>query len=297
MSKGSPIAPFDNRQRRAILVFFMLCVIASAGVWLFDRYYNLFEPPVSIDYQRLNQIEDSLSQLQAGGLHPNQPVVSYHTFDPNTEDSLGLLQLGFTPRQARQLVNYRNKGGHFRSCDDMRKLYAMTPSLFEAIAPYCQLGQVAGTDKHSQTAYQNSQNAKSAALEPFDINQADSAALDKVALIGPVSIERILRYRQRLGGFLDTSQLREAGLSPEQLTSLKASVFVAADFEPRKLYLNRITETELRQHPYISYKQIRLLLGYRKQHGPYRTLGDVAQSLAFSEADLLRLKPYLSLEY
>ena len=65
-----------------------------------------------------------------------QTVIRLQPFDPNTADSLTLLQVGLRPWQIKNLMNYRKKGGRFRHTDDFRRLYGLTDSAFLALRPY-----------------------------------------------------------------------------------------------------------------------------------------------------------------
>jgi DNA uptake protein ComE-like DNA-binding protein len=101
-----------------------------------------------------------------------------------------------------------------------------------------------------------------------------------------------------LGGFVDTAQYKEVwGLVPEQIVILKTYGIIEADEKPRSIYINRATASELRQHPYLNFKQVRILLNYREQHGPYRTWAELLASKALTESELNKLRPYISLEY
>ncbi|NDF99641.1 MAG: helix-hairpin-helix domain-containing protein, partial [Chitinophagia bacterium] len=43
----------------------------------------------------------------------------------------------------------------------------------------------------------------------MSLNESDSVSLEKLPGIGPVLASRIIRYREKLGGFYHRSQLRE----------------------------------------------------------------------------------------
>ena len=57
-------------------------------------------------------------------------------FDPNTADSSTLVHLGLKPWQAKNMLKYRAKGGRYRKAEDLKKLYGMTDSMYQALTPY-----------------------------------------------------------------------------------------------------------------------------------------------------------------
>ena len=60
-------------------------------------------------------------------------------FNPNTVGLDTLQLLGFTPRQAQSVLNYRDKGGKFRVKRDFAKLYVVDSARYAALAPYIAL--------------------------------------------------------------------------------------------------------------------------------------------------------------
>ena len=57
-------------------------------------------------------------------------------FNPNTISRDSLQLLGFTERQARSIINYREKGGKFRKREDFAKLYVVDSAKYHSLAPY-----------------------------------------------------------------------------------------------------------------------------------------------------------------
>lgn len=91
--------------------------------------------------------------------------------------------------------------------------------------------------------------AKSRPLEPLDLNTLDSTGLVKLPGIGPATAIKIIRYRERLGGYTQISQLTEIEGLPDSLMKW----FIITDTVPiRKVPVNKATLTELRRHPILT---------------------------------------------
>ena len=125
------------------------------------------------------------------------------------------------------------------------------------------------------------------------LNAADSAELLRVPGVGPYFARRIVRYRQRLGGFVSPEQLREIPNLPD---SVQTWFRVTAEKARRPLRLNTATFRELLRHPYLNYEQVKAIVNYRERQGALQTLQELSLSEAFSAADLERLTPYVSFE-
>ena len=125
-----------------------------------------------------------------------------------------------------------------------------------------------------------------------DLNLATAEDLQMVKGIGPAYSERIIKYRNLLGGFADSSQLREVyGLTNETIDKLYG--YFQIQSEVHQLDLNTDSIKHLARHPYISYDLARIIINYRKQHGDILTSEDLSKIKALDEGTFLRLKPYL----
>ena len=147
----------------------------------------------------------------------------------------------------------------------------------------------------------NSLTTKSASLfkptkeEPIrvmDLNTASAKDLQKVRGIGPAYSKRIIRYRNLLGGYSDTTQLREVyGLNGELIKELHKSFTIQSKVLP--LDINSDSIETLAKHPYISFDLARVIIAYRKEHGDIKSASDLGKIKAVDQGTLLRLKPYL----
>ena len=57
-------------------------------------------------------------------------------FNPNTITMDSLVLLGFTPRQAQSVLNYRDKGGVFRRREDFSRLYVVDSAMYHSLKEY-----------------------------------------------------------------------------------------------------------------------------------------------------------------
>lgn len=128
----------------------------------------------------------------------------------------------------------------------------------------------------------------------LDLNRVDSAALEALPRIGGALAGRIVRYRESLGGFVSTDQLREVwGIYPDQIEALLPRFRVAPDGQVR-LCADTASWDALRRHPYIRSEGARAIERYRKHH-PLSSVEDLANSPAIGDSLLRRWRPYLVL--
>ena len=132
--------------------------------------------------------------------------------------------------------------------------------------------------------------AKSRPLEPLDLNSADSTELVKLPGIGPANALKVIRYRERLGGYSDIRQLTEIEGLPDSLMKW----FIITDtVQVSKIQVNKATLTELRRHPYLDFYQARAIVEYRNERGIIKGPEQLSFMEEFTAQDLIKLEPYL----
>lgn len=125
----------------------------------------------------------------------------------------------------------------------------------------------------------------------IDLNAADTTELKKIPGIGSYFAMSIVRYRDRLGGYVSTDQLFEVD---DRLPSdIDSWFFVTDTFHVRKLPVNSATLSELRAHPYMNFYKAREIIEYRRQNGDIRNPPQMSLFEEFSAEDMARLEPYL----
>lgn len=129
-----------------------------------------------------------------------------------------------------------------------------------------------------------------------ELNTADSIQLLALRGIGPAFAHRILAYRNLLGGYIRKEQLLEVyGFDNEKL-GLVAGVVLVDSSLVRKININTAGMPELKKHPYIRYNLARAILSYRKQHGPFGTVGAIRGIDLLNDEVYSKLAPYLTVE-
>ena len=127
-----------------------------------------------------------------------------------------------------------------------------------------------------------------------ELNSADTTTLQLLRGIGPAYARRIVRYRDRVGGFTNTKQLLEVyGFTPELLDYI--SPYLTLDTTNiRKIDINTIELKQLTKHPYIEYYQARDIVNLRNRGMHFRNADDLRAVPSMADSTLERLLPYIS---
>lgn len=318
---------FDKKQRFLMLVM-ILVVQVSCVIIIFTRPrldpWNAEDMEQRKMQKKTNSSYFSRADQDDSGTNPtylahdhrhiiydeqiDRLQVRYTFFDPNTADSTLLLSLGLQDWQVRSIYRYRSRGGVFRKKNDFAKLYGLTVKQYKSLEPYIRISedyrpastlcpQSAKTEMHetsrSSDMAQKSHPHKLNKGETVPLNTADTTLLQTVPGIGSYYARQIVRYRERLGGFVDVNQLKEIeGFPIESIPFMR----INADEMGKicKININTTPLIQLRKHPYINYYQAKAICDYRRLKGTITDLRQLALLPDFDAKSLQQLAPYLT---
>lgn len=129
----------------------------------------------------------------------------------------------------------------------------------------------------------------------IEINHADSIQLEGLPMIGGYLAQRIVRYREALGGYYSLTQLLEIPQFKESTWEMLYPQ-LSCNQEVKKINLNSARLEELIQHPYINFTQAQRIIRYRENHGRYTNWESVRQSQSIPDTTWNKLVYYLALD-
>ena len=130
----------------------------------------------------------------------------------------------------------------------------------------------------------------------IELNAADTFELQRLRGIGPSFAKRIVKYRERLGGYLAKSQLLEVfGMDNEKFNEIKDHLTVNPD-SIRKINLNVVTFKELLSHPYFPFEVTKNIMIYRKEHKKFLNTEELLMIKSINDSIYVKIKPYVKAE-
>ena len=220
--------------------------------------------------------------------YSSKPSGILFEFDPNTIDEAGWKRLGLRDKTIGTIVNFRNKGGKFRTADDIEKIWGLFPDEAARLKPYVRIAATAGPDyKGKYKPYEKP------AIAAVDINTADTSALMALPGIGAKLSARILQFRNKLGGFHSVEQVKETYALPDSVFQ-KIAPYLKLHTRITPININEASIDQLKAHPYIRYHLANAIVQYRTQHGTYQTIEDVKKIMIVDEQIFTKMAPYLT---
>jgi len=266
-----------------VLIILMALVLAAPYV------YQMFRKDNIINFNEFDKAVTLLSKgkkvSSTGNSWANESKVAnakLFTFNPNELSDAGWQELGLSERQIKVIKNYEEKGGRFYTKADVKKMYSITNADYQRLEPYINIPEI----------YHHTE--KAAPGEVIEVNSADSAKLTRIRGIGPAFAMRIIRYRERVGGFYNKEQLKEVfGIDEAKYTEIQGGITVD-NKHITKMNVNAASLNELRRFPYLSFKQANAILEYHNQHGDYASIDDMKNIAILDDGILRKIEPYLT---
>ena len=250
---------------------------------LFYQFSYLLKTETKTDFSDFEKI---LSELDYANEAPQlKEKNSLFKFNPNTLNDDGWLALGLSEGKLKVLRNYQKSGGYFKQKEDLQRCYAFGDAFYNTIKEYVSIPEI--------------HELESKILQPItlpqiiELNQADSLSLISIKGIGPFYAKQILKYRSELGGFYSYNQFSEIwGLEKLDVEKFKLQTLIDTLYIS-KINVNTIELEQLKIHPYLNYKQAKMIVNYRIQHGDFRQVKDIQKIRPISPEIFRKIAPYL----
>lgn len=259
-------------------------------------------PSEETEYQNFNQNED-VSSYQfdiSKGNYGNTPKGILFNFDPNTLDGDGWQKLGVRDKTIKTIQNFINKGGSFKKSEDLKKIYGLKLNEYERLAPFIKIETYTSkppalVSERPTTEYSASKNFKPN-YSIIEINNADTSLFISLPGIGSKLANRIINFRDKLGGFYSIEQVGETYALPDSTFQKIKQYLKLENTLVKKININTATVDELKAHPYIKYSLANPIIAYRNEHGPYSKVEDIKKIMVVTDEIYKKIFPYLTIQ-
>jgi len=295
--KENDVLYFSRKEKNGILLILLLNLVIY--FWP-DAYDYFFHQPAAIQIENLpvtiENEESHKSQFTSESNFDKKKLISeqnntiqYFEFDPNTCSKEQWMQLGIKQKTAETILKYVSKGGKFKVPEDLKKIWGLSEKQVSSLMPFVKIKSAATNENINN---QHKDFIPPVSRKIIELNTADSASLESLPGIGPALSGRIIKYRNKLGGFYNTDQLKEVwGLQDSVFQKIRDRVSLSGNVE--KININTADFSVLKSHPYIGYKLANVIINYRKQHGIFNSLDDIQKIIGIDEKTFNQLSHYL----
>jgi len=238
------------------------------------------------------EVQSLIAQIDSLKTHKID-VFKKYTLNPNfITDEKGYL-LGMSVSEIDRLHQYRNKNKWLNTNIDFQRITGVSDSLMIVLKPLF---------KFPSKSLQKFQKKKSTSIKRTEIkmrsiNTATAIELKKIYGIGEKLSQRIVKYRNRLGGYSKIDQLDEVyGLKDKALHNLKQSYIVFSQPEIKKIDINTASFKDVLSIVYLDYETTKLIFKYKNSVGEVYDLKELKKIQGFPIDKFDRIALYLQTE-
>ncbi len=295
----NPRLPFQLRKRQLIsLSIFGILIIL--GQFAFS-YYKKHQPK---ETPQITFITES------------KPDIILTEFDPNDLDASQWKNLGFTEKQVKTILKYKEVvGGNFKSKEQFKKCFAISAEKYNQLKDYILLPDSNSDFKNNPSFYKPYEKKRLTIRGKFNPDHYSQKDWENLGF-SEKQAAAILKYKNYLGGsFISKEKLREcfmindeqfAQLSPYLILAEKTPENFVPKFEKKKekevVKINHFFDPNtLNQEEWqalgFSEKQAISILKYRDKvlKGSFKSLDDIQKCFMISPEKFEEMKPWIQL--
>lgn len=287
-----------NKQEKSGVFFLLLIIVVLQVVFYLVKYTShTREPSLTID--RETQI--TLDSLKLASLQKDS--TRFFPFNPNYISDYKGYALGMSPEQIDRLHAYRKGNSFVNSAEEFQEVTKVSDSLLKSISPYFKFPEWVkknnlkkkGSLAPHPMATKNGVFNKGKPADIKDLNSVTTEELKSIYGIGEKLSQRIVKFRNRLGGFLVNEQLYDVyGLEPDVVERALERYQVVKKPVIEKININTASAKKLSNLVYIQKNVANDIIDYRNAKGSINSIDELINIENFPIEKIDRIKLYLA---
>lgn len=246
-----------------------------------------------------NVLQREIDSLKSSAIE--KKVNRIYPFNPNFITDYKGYTLGMSIEEIDRLHTFRSEDKFVNSVEEFQRVTGVSDSLLNRISvnfKFPEWTQKSSTSKTGKTKFQNSIiEGGNSNLLIKDLNSATAEELKTIYGIGEKLSGRIIKFRDRLGGFLVDSQLYDVyGLEPEVAERALKHFRVIEMPEIEKINLNLASVQEISKLVYLQRSVAQGIVDYRNLNGSINSFDELSKIENFPIDKIDNIALYLSLK-
>ncbi|MBU3027296.1 helix-hairpin-helix domain-containing protein [Zobellia galactanivorans] len=285
---------FNKQERSGI--FYLLFIIIALQIGFFILRSVTAESGDS-SFWLDSRLQSEIDSLKVRSQQKDS--VKIYPFNPNYITDYKGYTLGMSIDEIDRLHRFRKAGKFVNSVEGFQKVTGVSDSLLRAISPYFKFPDWVRKKERVQKGVTVSgipEREYGANLGIRDLNEVTAQELQEVNGIGETLSARIVKFRNRLGGFLVNEQLYDVyGLKPEVVERTLERFQVLKKPVVEKININTASAKSLSKLVYIQKEVAESIVNYRNVNGNLVSFDELSKIENFPIEKIDRIKLYLAL--
>lgn len=281
--------PISKRNRRGLFLLLLLGILVAYMPRILIGYAG--EEELEISFEETVRLEEEIKEHQAikkvkkKKIREEKFLTPKKAFNPNDYSKKDWMKLGLSEKQAAVVCRFSQRG--LSSNEDLENIFVLPKELFNKIKDSTFYPEL----KQEKPVFEKK------VIESVELNSVTREALIDLPGIGAFYADKIISYRENLGGYVSIEQLREIWKFEEYVHLEHLEQFLTVDSRIiERLDLNNSTFEQLKNHPYISYSVANSIVKMRKAHGDYYDLEELLESKLIDRELFEKIRTYLKVE-
>lgn len=278
------------RFRNGIFLLSIILLLTILG------YYFYPEPKLSkSSFVELTEFQHQIDSLK-GVTENNEKNYRVSTFNPNFISDYKGYVLGLSAKELDRLHDYRSKNKWINSVADFKKVTQVSDSLLVIISPLFRFPEWVKNNKSTSKSYSKKKYPIKSYAQKKDLNIATVKELQEEVNVPDFIANRIIKYRTKIGGFVNDIQLKDiSGLYDHQRNKILSLFTVKTPKTVKKLNINIVSVKELMNVPYFDFETALDIIEYIENNGDISDFNELEKIEGFSLEKIDRIKLYLTL--
>ena len=150
------------------------------------------------------------------------------------------------------------------------------------------------TSKYKKnTPFEKQEKKPQYAIIKLELNLCDTSEIVVVPQFGAKRAQKLVEYREKLGGFYAFEQLKEIYVLQNIEVDFLKKYFTLNPSLIRKINMNSATYKELTGHPYIDSYFAKMIINYREKNGKFSSLEEVQKATNAYQELVEKLRYYI----
>jgi competence ComEA-like helix-hairpin-helix protein len=264
---------YTRSQRAGLFALFIIVIIFQGLYYFIDFSF------VTNEAQKQQQWISVQSEIDSLGSIRKTEKPKIYSFNPNFITDFKGYKLGMSVAEIDRLLDYRKTNRYVNSAKEFQQVTKVSDSLLKSLATYFKFPDWVTQKKSAGYSHKIFEKPK---IVVIDINLATKEELKKVYGIGDGLSERILKEKEKFGGFVSMEQMNDVwGLSDEVIEKLNQSFNITSIPTVKKIAINNASIKELMKFPYFRYDLAKSIVTYRSMNGEIKSVEDLIKISGF----------------
>ncbi|MCZ4319737.1 helix-hairpin-helix domain-containing protein [Aequorivita viscosa] len=286
---------FSKQQRSGILLLLLLIITLLCVYWFVDFSE---EDTLDVTSAEVVSLQQELDSLRLVEIEDKKPKI--YPFNPNYITDFKGYTLGMTNEEIDKLHQFRKEGKWINSAADFKAITGVSDSLLNELSPLFKFPEWI-TNPKPKTDFKNYKSetgfSEKSFAEKIDLNKATEEQLQQVSGIGATLSKRIIKYREKLGGFSSDIQLNNVyGLEPAVVHRALNLFTVKTPKNIEKINVNTASASDISTIPGVSFKMAKNIWEYRRLREKISSIQELEKIEGMTQRKLQLIQLYLSVE-